>query len=92
MAPLDAKKAIVKKVNPNMRLDDKGAAYINAAFDAAVAQLNTSGGGKDCNYQRKQMSGRMDGAGAADYTPAGKTSAAQARERMIERQMKGGNE
>lgn len=89
MNPLEAKKAIIKKVNPNMRLDGKGKIYINAAFDAAVAQLNTTGSGKDCNYQRRQMSNRTDG---SDFTPSGKTSAARARERMIERQQNGGNE
>ena len=89
MNPLDAKKTIIKKVNPNMRLDGKGKAYINAAFDAAVAQLNTDGNRKDCNYQRRQMSGRLDG---SEFTPTGKTSAARARERMINKQMKGGNE
>jgi hypothetical protein len=89
MAPLDAKRTIIKKVNPNMRLDGKGEAYINAAFDAAVASLPPDGG-KDCNYQRKQMSSRMDG--SADFTQYGKSSAALARERMIERQQKGGTE
>ena len=89
MKPLDAKKAVIKKVNPAMRLDGKGATYINAAFDAAVAQINASGGGKDCNYQRRQMSNRMD---SRDYSPTGKTSAERARERMIERQQNGGIE
>lgn len=89
MKPLDAKKAIIKKVNPNMRLDGKGKTYINAAFDAAIASLGTAGTGKDCNFQRRQMSSRMD---STDYTPTGKTGAARARERMIERQMNGGTE
>ena len=90
MKPLDAKKAVIKKVNPAMRLDGKSKTYIDAAFDAAVAQLNASGGGKDCNYQRRQMASRMDS--NVDYTPTGKTSAARARESMIERQQNGGTE
>lgn len=89
MKPLDIKKAVIKKVNPNMRLDGKGAGYINAAFDAAVASLGT-GSGKDCNYQRRQMTARTDS--RTPYTPTGKTGAAAARERMIERQQNGGNE
>jgi hypothetical protein len=90
MKPLDAKKAVVKKVNPTMRLDGKSKTYINAAFDAAVASLSSTGGGKDCNYQRKQMSNRTDS--RTDFTPTGKTAASRARERMIERQQNGGNE
>ena len=90
MNPLDAKKAIIKKVNPGMRLDGKSATYIRAAFDAAEAQLKASGSGKDCNYQRRQMSNRTDS--RSEYAPTGKTSAARARERMIERQQNGGSE
>ena len=89
MKPLDAKKAIIKKVNPSMRLDGKGKVYINAAFDAAVAQL-ASTGGKDTNYQRRQTSNRMDS--RTGYTPTGKTSAARARERMIDKMMNGGDQ
>lgn len=33
MKPMDAKKAIIKKVHPNIRLDGKDTAYINAMFD-----------------------------------------------------------
>ena len=88
MKPLDAKKAIVKKVNPAMRLDGRSETYINAAFDAAIAQIGTVGA-KDCNYQRRQMSGgRLDGVGG--NTAAVKSGAAMAREKMIERQMNGG--
>ena len=85
MKPTDAKKAIIRKVNPGMRLDGKSAAYINAAFDIAVNTVNSR---KDTDYQLKQMSGRMDGGTA----PTGKTSAQKARERMVARQMNGGNE
>jgi hypothetical protein len=89
MDPLAAKKAVIKKVNPNMRLDGKGAAYINAAFDIAVGQINASTA-KDTNYQRRQASGRFDS--STDFVPTGKTSAQSARERMIDKMQNGGDE
>jgi len=88
MKPIDAKKAIIKKVNPNMRLDGKGDNYVNAAFDAAVAQIGSASGGKDVNYQRRQMSNRMDS--SVEFTPTGKTQAERSRERMIDKMMNGG--
>lgn len=77
---LDAKKAIIKKVLPQMRLDGKGKAYINAAYDMAVEQV---GRRKDVNYQRMQM---MNGNGSrrAD-SDQGVSSAAKSRKAMIER-------
>ena len=88
MRPLDAKKAIIKKVNPTMRLDGKAVAYINAAFDVAVEQMQ-NGQVKDTDYQRKQAAGRLDG-----ITPQnpGQSGAAAAREKMIEKLMNGGDE
>jgi hypothetical protein len=87
MKPLDAKKAIIRKVNPEMRLDGKSAVYINAVFDAAVAHISKDLK-KDCNYQRRQMmSGRHDG---ADIIAPAKPKATTARDRMIERQLNGG--
>jgi hypothetical protein len=46
---------------------------------------------KDVNYQRRQMSGRMRQDGG-DHAPTGKTSAARAREKMIDRMRNGGTE
>lgn len=86
MKPLDAKKAIIRKINPSMRLDGKGSAYIAAAFDVAVEQLNNA---KDTTFQRQQAAGRLDG---VDIPALGASSAAQAREKMIERNMNGGDE
>jgi hypothetical protein len=87
MNPYEAKKAIIRKVVPSMRLDGKGRNYIEAAFELAVDTMNAT---KDTNYQRRQMmSNRTD---SSDYKPTGKTSAEQARERMVERMMNGGNE
>lgn len=54
MKPMDAKKAIIKKVHPNIRLDGKDTAYINAMFDIAKESV---GKRKDVDYQRQQMRG-----------------------------------
>lgn len=85
MKPIDAKKAIVKAVLPNMRLDGKSTVYIQAAFDQAVEQVDAR---KDVNYQRRQMQQRVDGVAL----PTDKTSAQDARERMMNRMMNGGDE
>jgi len=86
MRPIDAKKAIIRKVNPGMRLDGKSAAYVRAAFDAAVAQIE-HGNADGADRQRRQMARRHDGAGAAQ---PGRTTASGSRDRMIERMMNGG--
>jgi hypothetical protein len=82
MSVLDAQKAIIKAVNPTMRLDGKSSAYIKAAYDLAKDTLNAR---KTTNYQRAQMMGgrRADAADA----PGAKS----ARQRMIDRQENGGN-
>ena len=85
MSVLDAQKAIIKAVNPTMRLDGKSPAYIKAAFDLAKDTMNAR---KDTNYQRAQMMNgtrRADGAGSK---PAG---AKAARQRMIDNMGNGGN-
>lgn len=85
MGILDAQKAIIRAVNPTMRLDGKSPAYIKAAFDLAKDTMNAR---KDTNYQRAQMMNgtrRADGAGAK---PAG---AKAARQRMIDNMGNGGN-
>lgn len=85
MGVLDAQKAIIKAVNPTMRLDGKSPAYIKAAFDLAKDTMNAR---KDTNYQRAQMMNgtrRADGAGSK---PAG---AKAARQRMIDNMGNGGN-
>lgn len=85
MKIMDAKKAIIKKVNPQMRLDGKSTAYINAAFDLAKETLNTR---KDTNYQRSQMF-NYDGA-KAPRNDVGESAAERARAKMIERTQNGG--
>lgn len=79
MSVKDAKKAVLRKLKPELRMDGKSASYVSAAFDMAVAEM---GRRKDTNDQRRQMM-RQDG------RPEKATgSAADARQRMIERQLK----
>lgn len=81
---MEAKKAIVVKVFPTMRLDGKSDAYIEAAYDMAVGEVNKR---KDVAYQKNQMTAapakRVDGQNNVSM-------ASSARQRMIERE--GGKE
>ena len=79
---MDGKKAIIKKVLPDMRLDGKSAAYIDAMYDLAVNEVNKR---KGTDYQRQQMA--QNPAKRADSSE-NVSMARAARERMI----KGGNE
>ena len=54
MKPMDAKKAIIKKVHPNIRLDGKDKAYIDAMYDITKESI---GKRKGVDYQRQQMRG-----------------------------------
>ena len=81
MKPMDAKKAIIKKVHPNIRLDGKDTAYINAMFDIAKESV---GKRKGVDYQRQQM---FRGDSAHNKPVDGQN---EARRRMIEK-MDGGN-
>ena len=80
---IDGKKAIIKKVLPNIRLDGKSKAYIDAAYDLAVSEASKR---KDVSYQRNQMRAGTIRKDSSD----GKSMAEQAREKMIKRN--GGNE
>lgn len=75
-----AKKTVLKKLKPTLNLDGKSMAYVNAAFDMAVGEMNTR---KDISFQRKQMVNH-------DGEPAAKAvgSAMEARQKMINRRMK----
>ena len=77
-----AKKAVIRAVRPGMRLDGKSAAYINAAYDYAVADVN-SRDRKDTSYQIKQMF-NQDGRQPAPADDG--DSSIKARQRMIDRQ------
>lgn len=81
---MEAKKAIIAKVLPTMRLDGKSDAYIDAAYDMAVGEVNKR---KGVDYQRQQMT-----ATPAKRTDSGDnvSMAAAARRQMIERE--GGKE
>ena len=84
MSMMEAKKAIIKKVKPSVRLDGKSNTYINAMFDItkdAIAER------KDTDYQRSQMFNADSRSVATNRT---ETSASQARAKMISR-MKGEN-
>ena len=80
MSVKDAKKAVLGKLKPTLHLDGKSAAYVNAAFDMAVSEMNER---KDTNYQRSQM---MHGDGKPPVKQT--SSASEARQRMIDRRMK----
>ncbi|MEZ3504789.1 MAG: DUF2213 domain-containing protein [Lachnospiraceae bacterium] len=80
---LEGKKAIIAKVLPGMRLDGKSNAYVDAAYDMAVNEVNKR---KDVSFQKKQMTGKTAPATRTDGNPAGKSGAAQARQRMIDRE------
>ncbi len=74
-----AKVAIIKAVRPEIRLDGKSAAYVNAMFDCAVADIQTRSR-KDTGYQKRQMFKRD----SAQDTSDGMSASAR-RQAMIER-------
>lgn len=90
----DGKRAIIAKVLPGLRMDGRSGAYLDAAYDLAVCEVNKR---KDVNYQRRQMTGkppsRLDGAGNLDGI-RNASMAASARQRMIDREngKEGGND
>lgn len=81
MSIVKAKKTVIKAVNPDVRLDGKSRAYIDAAFDCAAAAVDKRSA-KDTSYQKRQMF-NADGRGFMGATSA--NSARNARERMIAR-------
>ncbi len=85
---VNARKKVIAAVNPKLRLDGKSNAYINAAYDIAKQSVSNR---KKVDGQRRQiMKGRN-----LDSVDAGGTgsSAASAREQMIERrENKGGKD
>lgn len=81
MDSIKARKAIIQAVRPGLRLDGKSNAYIKAAYDMAVADIE-AGSQKDTGYQKHQMFNK-DGRNNADQG-----GSANARQRMIDRQNK----
>lgn len=88
LSVIGMKKAIIRKVNPKVRLDGKSKGYINAAYDFIVENVI---GKKGVNYQRQQMAGMGMHMDSAPKKPV-MTGAMAARERMIKRHEEGGNE
>ena len=76
-----AKKVVIRAVQPTLRLDGKSKAYINAAFDCAVATVKNRNR-KDVSYQKRQMFNADSRNASIDND-----SSLSARQRMIERQM-----
>ncbi len=81
----DGKKAVIKAVHPDMRLDGKSDVYIAALYDLTTDQVKKDGG---ANAQRKQMFNK-DTADAVAATVV--SSADSARAKMIEKHKNGGN-
>ena len=77
----DAKIAVIKAVRPDMRLDGKSDAYINGAFDNARRSIKARKV-KGTSYQKRQMFNKD----SRDVVRSDKSSAMDARQRMIERQ------
>lgn len=83
MSIKQGKKAIIAKVLPNMRMDGKSDAYIDAMFDLAVGEANKH---KGVAYQKQQMTAQAP----KKRADSNESMAATARKKMIERE--GGNE
>lgn len=79
MSVKNAKKEVLKKLKPAMRMDGKSAAYVNAAFDMAVSEMKSR---KDTNYQRGQMMHKDS------KSTKSVGSANDARQRMIDKMKK----
>ncbi len=83
---LEGKKVIVAKVLPDMRLDGRDMAYVDAAYDLAVTEVNKRRG---ISYQIQQMT--VGALGTTERLDGSDGSMARsARQRMIERE--GGNQ
>jgi len=76
----EAKLAIIKKVNPGLRMDGKSDTYINVAFQMARAEIKNRSR-KDTGYQKRQMYNRK----VTNMDSAETDSSVAARKRMIAR-------
>lgn len=83
MSVKDGKKAVIKSVYPEMRLDGKSDDYIDALYDLTKQKIK---GDNNTDKQRKQMFNK-DAAPAEEQSVTG---ADAARNRMIEKQKNGG--
>ena len=83
MSIKQAKKTIIAKVLPTMRVDGKSDAYIDAMYDLAVGEVKKS---KNVAYQKQQMIAQAK----RKRADSNESMALSARNRMIQRT--GGNE
>lgn len=83
MSIIDAKKAIISVVRPTMHLDGKSEAFIDGAFNCASAEIKSMSE-KNTAYQKRQMFNKDSAVESAENG----CSSADARQRMINRQMK----
>ena len=83
MSIKQAKKTIIAKVFPTMRVDGKSDAYIDAMYDLAVGEVKKS---KNVAYQKQQMIAQAK----RKRSDSNESMALSARNRMIQRT--GGNE
>ena len=83
MSIMQAKKAVVSAVRPNMRLDGKSTTFVNAAYEMAAAEV-TARGISSVPAQKKQMFNNDSRTAEADVTG---DSSGDARQRMMDRLM-----
>ena len=86
MSIMKAKKKIIKAVRPGIRLDGRGATFINAAYALACDEVKNMSK-KDTAFQKKQMFNNKSTRADSAETRSGAVSA---RERMIKRMSKEG--
>lgn len=85
---IDARKKVVKAVNPKLNLDGKSETYVKAAYDIAKQSVASR---KNVNDQRRQMMKSRNYDGDDFSADSGTVSSANAaRERMIARRENGG--
>ena len=82
---LDGKKAIIRAVNPKVRLDGKSREYVDGAYEAACTAIASR---KSTSAQKAKAYGTMKVDSAAF---SGESEAEKARKRMIENMRKRGN-
>lgn len=83
MSIMQAKKAVITAVRPNMRLDGKSATFVNAAYEMAAAEV-TARGSSSVPTQKKQMFNKDSRTAGVKETG---DSSIDARQRMMDRQM-----
>lgn len=79
MSIVDAKKAVIQKVNPELRLDGKSDAYIDAAYDLAKERISGSNIQKQQMFSKKDLNQESFNVDGADLSKAD-----EARKKMID--------